>query len=111
MPETFRAIEEAFRNKSDVTGLRTGFREMDYRLSGLQNADLIILAARPSMGKTSLALNLAYNVAVKEEVGVAIFSLEMAASSWCMRMLCSATGFNLHNLRRGQLDAPRTGRA
>jgi replicative DNA helicase len=105
VPQTFRAIEEAYRNKSEVTGLRTGFREMDLRLSGLQQSDLIILAARPSMGKTSMALNLAYHAATKENVGVAIFSLEMSKQQLVMRLLCSATGFNLHNLRRGQIDA------
>lgn len=110
VPETFKAIEDAYNSKSDVTGLRTGFREMDRMLSGLQKADLAVLAARPSMGKTSLALNLAYNVAIHEKQGVAIFSLEMSKSQLVMRMLCSATGFNLHNLRRGKLrpeDWPR----
>ena len=102
---TFKSIEEAFQQGSDVTGLRTGFGEMDKKLSGLQNADLIVLAARPSMGKTSLALNLAYNVAVKENVGVGIFSLEMAKEQLVMRMLCSAASFNLHNVRRGKLRA------
>lgn len=114
VPKTFKAIEEAFQSKSDVTGLRTGFTQMDQYTSGLQKSDLIILAARPSMGKTSLALNLAYNVSTKENTGVAIFSLEMSKEQLAMRMLCSATGFNLHNLRRGKLraeDWPRLTRA
>jgi len=105
VPDTFKAIEEAFQSKSDVTGLRTGFRDMDRMLSGLQKADLAVLAARPSMGKTSLALNIAYSVATQEKQGVAIFSLEMSKEQLVMRMLCSATGFNLHNLRRGKLRA------
>jgi len=107
---TFKTIEEACQNKSDVTGLRTGFKEMDRRLSGLQKSDLLILAARPAMGKTSLALNLAYNVATRENKGVAIFSLEMAKEQLAMRMLCSNTGFNLHDVRCGKLrpeDWPR----
>ncbi len=107
---TFKTIEEACQNQSDVTGLRTGFIEMDRRMSGLQKSDLIVLAARPAMGKTSLALNLAYNVATREDQGVAIFSLEMAKEQLAMRMLCSSTGFNLHNVRRGKLrpeDWPR----
>jgi len=107
---TFKTIEEACQNQSDVTGLRTGFVEMDRRLSGLQRSDLIIVAARPAMGKTSLALNMAYNVAVREQQGVAIFSLEMAKEQLVMRMLCSSTGFNLLNVRRGKLrpeDWPR----
>ena len=94
VPGTFKSIEEAFQNNDDVTGLRTGFAEMDRRLGGLQKSDLIILAARPSMGKTSLALNLAYNVAVNEGIGVGIFSLEMAREQLVMRMLGSSGSFN-----------------
>ena len=105
VPSTFQSIEEAFRNQSDVTGLRTGFSQMDHMTSGLQKGDLLILAARPSMGKTSLALNLAYNAATKADAGVAVFSLEMGKEQLVMRMLCSATGFNLHNVRRGKLRA------
>ncbi len=114
LPGTFKSIEEAFQSKSDVTGLRTGFTQMDQYTSGLQRSDLVILAARPSMGKTSLALNLAYNVATKEGKPVAVFSLEMAKEQLVMRILCSATGFNLHNVRRGKLraeDWPRLTRA
>jgi replicative DNA helicase len=114
VPATFQSIEEAFRNQSDVTGLRTGFRQMDLMTSGLQKGDLLILAARPSMGKTALALNLAYNAATREDTGVAIFSLEMGREQLVLRMLCSATGFNLHHVRRGQLraeDWPRLTRA
>lgn len=114
VPNTFASIEEAARNQSDVTGLRTGFQQMDHMTSGLQKGDMLILAARPSMGKTSLALNMAYNVATKENEGVAIFSLEMGREQLVLRMLCSATGFNLHNVRRGKLraeDWPRLTRA
>lgn len=107
VPDTFKSIEDAFKSKSDVTGLRTGFAELDRRTAGLQKADLIILAARPSMGKTSLALNLAYNIAVKEDIGVGIFSLEMSKEQLVMRMLCSSagSGFDLHNVRRGKIRA------
>jgi replicative DNA helicase len=105
VPDTFKSIEEAFQNNDDVTGLRTGFKEMDQRTGGLQNSDLVILAARPSMGKTSFALNLAYNVAVNEKKGVGIFSLEMSKQQLVMRMLGSSAQFNLHNLRRGKLRA------
>lgn len=114
VPKTFASIEEAARNQSDVTGLHTGFKQLDYMTSGLQKGDLLVLAARPSMGKTSLALNLAYNVATREEKGVALFSLEMGREQLVLRMLCSATGFNLHNVRRGKLraeDWPRLTRA
>ncbi len=105
MPRTFKSIEEAFQSGSDVTGLHTGFADMDRKTGGLQNGDLIIVAARPSMGKTSFALNLAYNVAQHEKVGVGIFSLEMAREQLVMRMLGSSGSFNLHNLRRGKLRA------
>ncbi|MCP4571607.1 MAG: replicative DNA helicase [bacterium] len=105
VPSTFKAIEEAFQSDSDVTGLHTGFADMDRKTGGLQDGDLIIVAARPSMGKTSLALNMAYNVAIREKVGVGVFSLEMAREQLVMRMIGSAAGFNLHNLRRGKLRA------
>ncbi len=105
VPGTFKSIEEAFQNNDDVTGLRTGFKEMDRKTGGLQKSDLIILAARPSMGKTSFALNLAYNVAVNTGEGVGVFSLEMSREQLVMRMLGSSGSFNLHNLRRGKLRA------
>jgi len=105
VPRAFKSIEEAFQSGSDVTGLHTGFAEMDRKTGGLQKGDLIIVAARPSMGKTSFALNLAYNVALREKVGVGVFSLEMAREQLVMRMLGSSAGFNLHNLRRGKLRA------
>jgi replicative DNA helicase len=105
VPGTFKSIEEAFQSGEDVTGLRTGFREMDRRTGGLQKGDLIIIAARPSMGKTSLALNLAYHVAVHERKPVGLFSLEMSREQLVMRMLGSSGSFNLHNLRRGKLRA------
>ncbi len=105
VPGTFKSIEEAFQNADEVTGLRTGFAELDRKTGGLQKSDLIIVAARPAMGKTSLALNMAYNVAVHEKVGVGIFSLEMSREQLVMRMLGSSGQFNLHNLRRGKLRA------
>jgi len=105
VPGAFKAIEEAFQNNDDVTGLRTHFSDLDRKTGGLQKSDLIILAARPSMGKTSLALNLAYNVAVREKVGVGVFSLEMSREQLVMRMLGSSGKFNLHDLRRGKLRA------
>ncbi len=110
VPDAFRMIEEAFRNKSDVTGLRTGFTELDRYTAGLQRADLIVLAARPSMGKTALALNIAFNVATREQTPVAIFSLEMSKQQLVMRMLCASGGFNNHDIRRGKVrpeDWPR----
>lgn len=105
VPTTFKNIEEAFKKNNDVTGLRTGFTDLDKKTGGLQNSDLIILAARPAMGKTSFALNLAYNVAVTENVGVGVFSLEMSKEQLVMRLLGASGQFNLHNLRRGRLQA------
>ncbi len=108
--DTFRTIEEAYRSGSELPGIRTGFTQMDRLLGGLQRSDLVILAARPSMGKTSLALNIAYNVAVREKTGVAVFSLEMAKEQLVLRLLCSSGGFNLHDVRRGKIkpeDWPR----
>ncbi len=105
VPDTFKGIEDAFQNNDEVTGLRTGFTDLDKKTGGLQDSDLIILAARPSMGKTSFALNLAYNVAMIEQVPVGVFSLEMSREQLVMRMLGASGEFNLHNLRRGRLKA------
>jgi len=105
VPGAFKSIEDAFQNDSEVTGLHTGFKEMDRKLSGLQNSDLIILAARPAMGKTSFALNLAYNVATIEKKAVGVFSLEMSCEQLVMRMICSSANFSLHDVKRGKLRA------
>ena len=87
-----------------LTGLTTGFGDLDKMTSGLQKADLIILAARPSMGKTSLALNLAENAAIKGGAVVAIFSLEMSKEALVMRMLCSQGNVDAQRFRTGFLD-------
>ena len=73
--DTFDRLEELYNNKGDVAGIPTGFVDLDYKLSGLQNSDLILIAARPAMGKTSFALNIAKNVALRDKKSVAIFSL------------------------------------
>src|SRR5690606_22406853 len=77
--ETYERIEMLYTNKGGVTGLPTGYPDLDRMTSGLQNSDLIIVAARPSVGKTAFALNIAQNVALHTQVPVAIFSLEMPA--------------------------------
>lgn len=87
-----------------LTGIDTGFPNMNYKLSGFQKTDLIILAARPSVGKTALALNFAYNAAIKEKT-VGIFSLEMSREQVALRMLAMATGIELNNIKRGKLRA------
>ena len=101
--DTFDDLEELHENQEDVTGVPTGFRDLDKMTSGFQESDLIIIAARPSMGKTALALNIGQYAAVEEDTSVAIFSLEMSKSQLVQRMLCSEAQVNSHRLRTGQL--------
>ena len=82
-------LEERQGNKTLITGVPTGFTDLDHLTSGLQASDLIILAARPSMGKTAFALNIARNAAIEANIPVAIFSLEMSKEQLSMRMLCA----------------------
>jgi replicative DNA helicase len=94
-------LEEKQKNKSLVTGVPTGFGQLDNLTSGLQASDLIILAARPSMGKTALALNIARNAAVEAGVPVAVFSLEMSKEQLSLRLLCSEARIDSSRLRSG----------
>jgi len=94
-------LEEKQGNRSLVTGVPTGFKQLDNLTSGLQNSDLIILAARPSMGKTALALNIARNAAVDGNIPVAVFSLEMSKEQLSLRMLCSEARIDSSRLRGG----------
>ena len=94
-------LEEKQGNRSLVTGVPTGFSHLDNLTSGLQNSDLIILAARPSMGKTALALNIARNAAVEANIPVAVFSLEMSKEQLSLRMLCSEARIDSSRLRSG----------
>jgi replicative DNA helicase len=103
-------IDELFQKKGALTGLSTGFRDIDNMTSGLQPADLIIIAGRPSMGKSSLATNMAENAAINEKCNVVIFSMEMPADSLIMRMLSSLGRIDQSSIRTGQLgddDWPR----
>ena len=95
--------------KQRISGLSTGIHDFDMITSGLQNTDLIIIAARPSMGKTSLCLSIAEYVAIKEQKPVAIFSLEMSKEQLAMRMLCSQAMVNAHRLRTGNLTEQEWG--
>ncbi|MCA9522654.1 MAG: replicative DNA helicase [Myxococcales bacterium] len=109
-----QTIEELYTRKEAVTGLPTGFERLDQMLSGLQSSDLIILAARPSMGKTALALNLCANAALRSGKAVAIFSLEMSKQQLVNRMLCSEARLDASKLRTGYLaesDWPRLTKA
>jgi len=90
-------------NPSDITGLATGFNDLDQKTSGLQQGDLIIVAGRPSMGKTAFALNIAEHVAVNDRLPVAVFSMEMAGSQLAMRMLGSIGRLDQMKLRTGRL--------
>ncbi|MGE6379666.1 replicative DNA helicase [Peribacillus muralis] len=100
---TYDNIEILTNRKGDVTGIPTGFAELDRMTAGFQRNDLIIVGARPSVGKTAFALNIAQNVATKTEENVAIFSLEMGAEQLVMRMLCAEGNINAQNLRTGSL--------
>lgn len=97
-------IEAASRQKGVVTGIATGFLDLDYRTAGLQPSDLILIAARPSMGKTAFALNIAQYVAFKQNLPVAIFSLEMSKEQLVNRLFSLQSNVDAQNLRTGQLN-------
>lgn len=100
----FERIDFIHQHKGDVLGVPTGFRDLDKLTGGLQKSDLIILAARPSVGKTSLALGVAYNAAVRHQLRVGIYSLEMSAEQLVQRLLSMETGVDSHRLRQGFID-------
>lgn len=108
--EVYDNIEQLHNRESDVTGIPTGYRDLDRITSGFQRNDLIIIAARPSVGKTAFALNIAQNVAVNTDENVAIFSLEMGADQLVQRMLCAEGNIDSQRLRNGQLEAEDWGR-
>ena len=97
-------IEYRYNHKDELGGVSTGFDGLDKLLNGLHKSDLIILAARPAMGKTALALNIAQNVAIKEKVPVCIFSLEMSSDQLVQRMLCSYSEVDSQRLKTGQMQ-------
>lgn len=101
LPDCFERIETAYRKKSGMSGVRSGFVGLDELTAGFQNGDLIIIAARPSVGKTSFALNLATNIALNEAIPVAIFSLEMSKEQVVERMICANAEIDLKSLRTG----------
>lgn len=108
--ETFDNIEQLQSQKGDVTGIPTGFRDLDNITAGFQRNDLIIVAARPSVGKTAFALNVAQSVAVQARENVAIFSLEMGAEQLVMRMLCAEGNIDAQVLRTGALTTDDWGK-
>src|SRR5436189_2123461 len=100
---TLESIEKLFENKGAITGVSTGFRDLDKLTSGLHSSEMIVIAARPSMGKTALAMNIAEHAAIEVKLPVAIFSLEMSAQQLVQRMLCSRAHVNLAKTRDGFL--------
>lgn len=102
--ETFIRLEQLYNSKSPITGVPTGFKDLDLKTAGLQNSDLILIAARPGMGKTAMALNIAQYAAVQKHVPVALFNLEMSKDQLVNRMLCSEVMVDSHKMRTGRLD-------
>ena len=102
--ELMDRVEEMSQNPNDITGVPTGFYDFDRMTSGLQPGDLIVLAARPSMGKTALAINIAEHVAIKEQLPVAVFSMEMGASQLAIRIVGSIGRIDQGHLRTGKLS-------
>jgi replicative DNA helicase len=112
--DTFAKIEEIYERKDLVTGVPTGYRDLDQLTAGLQPSDLIIVAGRPGMGKTSLVLNIAQHAAIAANTTVGFFSLEMSKEQMVTRLLCSEARVDSHRLRRGMLrdsDWPKLTRA
>ncbi len=101
--DSIERIEEIYRSKGKLTGVPTGFVDFDAKTAGLQKSDLILLAARPSMGKTAFALNVIQNAAIRNNVPVAVFSLEMSRDQLVNRMLCSEAMLDAQKLRTGEL--------
>ena len=102
--DTFNRLEELYNNKGYITGIATGFTDLDYKTAGLQNSDLILIAARPAMGKTSFVLNIAQYAAIHGKVPVAIFSLEMSKEQLVNRILCSEAMVDSQKIRTGKLE-------
>ncbi len=105
LEETFNRIDELHKGEGSLRGIPTGFPDLDNMISGLQKADLIVLAARPSVGKTALALDIARHVSIREKVPVGIFSLEMSKEQLVDRLLCSEAGVDLWRMRTGKLSS------
>jgi len=114
LAESFDRIDDLHKHKGKLRGLATGFRDLDNILAGLQASDLIVVAARPAMGKTSFALNISAHAAIREKAPVGIFSLEMSKEQLVDRLICSEAGVDSWKLRTGNLsdeDFPKIGHA
>ncbi len=97
-------VDEIYRRKTPITGIATGFEDFDDKTAGLQRSDLIIVAGRPSMGKTAFAINIAEHAAIKEQLSVAVFSMEMPGEQLAMRMMSSLGRVDQHKVRTGKLN-------
>ena len=104
LSEAFERIDEIHREGGKIRGIPTGFRDLDDKLAGLQPSNLVILAARPSVGKTAFALDIARHVAAREKIPVGIFSLEMSKEELVDRLLCAEAGIDLWKMRTGKLS-------
>ena len=102
--ESFTKLEELYNRKQHITGVPSGFMELDYKTAGFHGSDLILIAARPAMGKTAFALNIATNAAVRANVPVAVFSLEMSKEQLVNRVLCSEAMVDSNKVRTGKLE-------
>ena len=114
LKESFKTIEKLYESKEIVTGVPSGFEELDKLTSGFQPSDLVIIAGRPSMGKTAFSLNIAQHAAIEKKIPAALFSLEMSKEQLVLRMLCSEAKVDAHKLRGGFLgeaDWPKLTRA
>ena len=100
----FLEIERLFNNKGEITGVGSGIKDLDAKTSGFQKGDMVLIAARPSMGKTTFSLNIAENAALKEGKSVVIFSLEMSKEQLAYKLLCSQANVDMLKLRTGNLD-------
>jgi replicative DNA helicase len=101
--KAINTIEKFHQGQGQLTGVGTGFQDLDRMTSGLHGGEMIVIAARPSMGKTSLAMNIAEHVCIEQRLPVGVFSLEMTSDSLVLRMLCSRSRVNLRNVREGFL--------
>jgi replicative DNA helicase len=101
--KAINTIEDFHQRQGMLTGIGTGFSDLDKMTSGLHGGEMVVIAARPSMGKTSLAMNVAEHVAIDQKLAVGVFSLEMTSESLVLRMLCSRSRVNLRNVREGFL--------
>ena len=102
--DSFTQLEELYNRKQHITGVPSGFTELDYKTAGFHSSDLVLIAARPAMGKTAFALNIATNAAVRANVPVAIFSLEMSKEQLVNRILCSEAMVDSNKVRTGKLE-------